>query len=489
MKSLLIPIIVTLALLPVQNTTIRESTENISSSFSSSLSKVSEKKKKNPVNGWSPDGQQYYKGGKYVTGPLIIDGFSYYFDEETGNMVHGWKYLEDQDITVWYGQLSGHMMFGEQYIEDHYYYLDDETGAVSYGWKELDAPDRKAYYDAEGHKVFGLQLIDGEWHEFSSVNGSHIGKAQGWEYIPDSGEFVFRKADGDVMKGTTNINGISYAFDEETGNLHFKGTTTNLYNGETNAIIDAHRYDFNYSNMQTVFKNYGGYENYVKSLGGVFTKYANIDNCNVKTVAEFQEVADYVWGMMTIYGFDYYKAVYGSNSCWGGKYPANDAFYTNSSSLKSVYGKSNSNTAKIDDVLAGNTSAGMQVNCTQGITYILRKSGLISEDAPTIESEFYGYKSGDSSHHYYRNRGAKIFKTKSLQVGDVLGYFKGSSYWHVAMVVRVNRSSGTYTIYDSGHCLSNKRTGMRTLKIGASPGSLFKSSSDWYVLRLPLNLQ
>ena len=51
-----------------------------------------------------------------------------------------------------------------------------------------------------------------------------------------------------------------------------------------------------------------GFENYVRSLGGVFTKYVDKigkPNFKVTTTGEFQEVALYTWGLMSIWGFNY----------------------------------------------------------------------------------------------------------------------------------------------------------------------------------------
>ena len=69
----------------------------------------------------------------------------------------------------------------------------------------------------------------------------------------------------------------------------------------TNAIVNAHRYDFNYANFASYIKKAGGYAAYVRSLGGVFTKWSGrnitlVPDYQAKTIREFQEACDYVFG-------------------------------------------------------------------------------------------------------------------------------------------------------------------------------------------------
>ena len=87
---------------------------------------------------------------------------------------------------------------------------------------------------------------------------------------------------------------------------------------ETEKIIKAHEGDFDSSNWQSKLKNYGGYSAYLNKLGGVFAKF-NGKNASVKTAKEFREIAQYVFGLMAIYGFNY-----NNNSThvrWGGPRP------------------------------------------------------------------------------------------------------------------------------------------------------------------------
>ena len=259
----------------------------------------------------------------------------------------------------------------------------------------------------------------------------------------------------------------------------------------TNSIVNAHRYDFNYANFQAYIKKAGGYAAYVRSLGGVFTKWQgrNITltpDYSAKTVREFQEACDYVFGLMTMYGFNYNKGKPGSSKNWG--YGADDAFYPKTADYDKlgllVY--ENGHKTTIDMICAGTTKGGMTTNCGWSVTYCLRKAGLIPADAENVEVEFYG---NASYHKYYRNRGAKILEPKNtsdLRVGDVIGYFgsgTGFTYKHCAVCVAVDKSKGTYTLYDGGSARFIKTRGNNIVgKLGDSP--LYGSYTSWKVLRL-----
>jgi len=259
----------------------------------------------------------------------------------------------------------------------------------------------------------------------------------------------------------------------------------------TNAIVNAHRYDFNYANFQAYIKKAGGYAAYVRSLGGVFTKWSGrnitlVPDYQAKTIREFQEACDYVFGLMTMYGFNYNKGKPGTNKNWGKG--ADDAFYPSSADYDKlgllVY--ENGHKTTIDLICAGTTRGGMTTNCGWSVTYCLRKAGLIPADAENVEVEFYG---NASYHKYYRNRGAVILtpkNTSDLRVGDVLGFFgsgSGFTYKHCAICVAVDKAKGTYTLYDGGSARFIKTRGNNIVgKLGDSP--LYGSYTSWKVLRL-----
>lgn len=302
---------------------------------------------------------------------------------------------------------------------------------------------------------------------------------------------------GDARKEAITKAGYDYsAIQKIVNELVAKKTTKYAPNlpftqSNTNAIVNAHRYDFNYANFASYIKKAGGYAAYVRSLGGVFTKWQGrnvtlVPDYSAKTVREFQEACDYVFGLMTMYGFNYNKGKPGSSKNWG--YGADDAFYPKSADYDKlcllVY--ENGHKTTIDLICAGTTKGGMTTNCGWSVTYCLRKAGLIPADAENVEVEFYG---NASYHKYYRNRGGVILtpkNTSDLKVGDVLGFFgsgSGFTYKHCAICVNVDKAKGTYTLYDGGSARFIKTRGNNIVgKLGDSP--LYGSYTSWKVLRL-----
>lgn len=262
---------------------------------------------------------------------------------------------------------------------------------------------------------------------------------------------------------------------------------------DTNKIVNAHRYDFNWKTFSSFMKSKGGYNKYVKSMGGVFKKWADRNTTakvtyKATTVKEFQEAADYVVGIMTAWGFDYNNSR--KNPHWGNL--SDDAFYTKDFDFNKIKGKDNGSNCSIDEIASGKINkAGMCTNCGYGVTYIYRKAGLIPQGAEMMEVEFYGDRAW---HKYYRNRGAKLYKnldSKNFKVGDVIGFYKDTgfaSYNHCCVVVKVDKKAGTYTIFDTGSARFVRTRGCNVVaKLGKSP--LYGSYKAYKVMRLPLNLK
>ena len=61
-------------------------------------------------------------------------------------------------------------------------------------------------------------------------------------------------------------------------------------------IVTKHCNDFTYENYSAVIKKAGGYNAYIKSLGGIFAKWADFKG-TVKTIDDFAECMNYVWGL------------------------------------------------------------------------------------------------------------------------------------------------------------------------------------------------
>lgn len=115
----------------------------------------------------------------------------YYFDEETGAMVHGVKWLASSGGKwVYYDIHTGIMKHGEAYLsydEDHtgWYYFDEVTGAMAHGDVYLSVGSKWVRYDkATGQMVHGLQYQDGAWYYFDQATGA---MAHGWTWVPEWG--------------------------------------------------------------------------------------------------------------------------------------------------------------------------------------------------------------------------------------------------------------------------------------------------------------
>lgn len=208
------------------------------------------------------------------------------------------------------------------------------------------------------------------------------------------------------------------------------------FSTETQKIIDAHKGDFNCTNYQAKLKSYGGYSAYLNKLGGVFKKW-NGRTANVKTVAELHEIAEYVFGLMSIFGFDYNNGkIYRR---WAGGSP----FYVNGK-------KGRCNWGRIDD-LCGKSGKSKTTNCNYGMDALLYKAGLYGgKGQPTNSCSF-------KSH--IKTRKFKFTRKKSeLRVGDLIQFFgkpvktDNPSDWkewhHVAIVGAIE--NGKVILFDSG---------------------------------------
>lgn len=204
----------------------------------------------------------------------------------------------------------------------------------------------------------------------------------------------------------------------------------------TKKIVDAHKADFDCTDYASKMKAYGGYEAYLKKLGGVFEKWAGKTG-SVKTVMEFREFAEYTWGLMSLFGFDYNNGkIYRR---WAGGKP----FYTGSH-------KGRSNWGRIDD-LCGKSSKAKTTNCNYGQDSFLYKAGLFGKDGQPTNS--CGFRS------HIKSRKFKFFHDlQDLQVGDLVNFFsepaagdnpdKWKTWHHVAIVGEL--INGRVILYDSG---------------------------------------
>ncbi len=228
---------------------------------------------------------------------------------------------------------------------------------------------------------------------------------------------------------------------------------------ETWAIVEAEKDKFNYNNFDSFMASRGGYANYLRSLGGVFSKYIDRpSDFKVSTIAEYQEVALYTWGLMSIWGFDYSNGVNAIHHYWcGGK---NGPFYPSFSTSRGIGWPDSSG---IDGICSGKKygKEHMTTCCNVGIEAFLRTAGLWNDSMEKVH----------------------ITPQKSeLRIGDYISFGR-----HVVIVGEINTAENTITLYDAGSRFTNSgnfryvnaiNDGTRTFKTGYSI-----YGSNWHVFR------
>lgn len=205
------------------------------------------------------------------------------------------------------------------------------------------------------------------------------------------------------------------------------------FSEQTQKIIDQHKADFDATNFVTKLNNAGGYDSYVRSLGGVFTKWIG-KTMTCRTHQDLQEIAEYVFGLMSIWGFDYENGQ--TRRRWGGGSP----FYTGS-----TRGWCNAGTI---DSLCGDFKKAKTTNCNFGIDTLLYKAGL--------------FRTGQYCTNFKSEcRSGKLKFTRrisDLQIGDLVEFFHDPvtddnpdhwTHWgHVCIVGDIVK--GKIILFDAG---------------------------------------
>lgn len=262
---------------------------------------------------------------------------------------------------------------------------------------------------------------------------------------------------------------------------------------ETQSIINAHAKDFDYNTVNEFLKKKGGYKAYVRSLGGVFTKWIDFEG-KITTAEELSEVGDYVWGLYDIWGVDYsngcsytfsenrYKA---KDGCVGAFYPSENPSVRFDMNYAAFSFKNGDDLPGVDEMLS-NSKYYAVTNCGQGVVQTLKKAGLIPKSFPDPAEYPRYYK----EHGY----GYKVIrKASDLQIGDVLYFFNKeidrnindlpnwmSGGFHTAIVGE--RTNSHIYLYDSGHAYTYYGEFRNRRKIGDD--NVYQWAVDWIGIRL-----
>ncbi len=128
--------------------------------------------------------------GQMYHGQASDSGHWYLFDEYTGATKYGFQYIAADNKWVFYDRITGIMLYGEQAIDGNWYYLDPYTGAVDYGWSYIPTSNKWVYFDTTtGVMLYGWQAIDGEWYWLDPHTGaSDYAQVLRWKMRTASGE-------------------------------------------------------------------------------------------------------------------------------------------------------------------------------------------------------------------------------------------------------------------------------------------------------------
>ena len=174
---------------------------------------------------------------------VILDGNSYYFQKDTGQLVRD-RFWSDDDGNWYYSDKEGKLLTGEQTIDgfDMYFYPD---GVQAKG-EIVTIGIEPYYFDKDsGHKVINTDItINGKTYH-AEANGLLIETEQklpqrplvsGGHFQEDSsGNWYYYTATGEKLRGWQNVDGVTLYFDEEGRQAK---------NGER--IIDGSHYYFSH---------------------------------------------------------------------------------------------------------------------------------------------------------------------------------------------------------------------------------------------------
>ena len=239
---------------------------------------------------------------------------------------------------------------------------------------------------------------------------------------------------------------VSNAKDYEKGlsGLDFSCTSSVVkaqFSCDTLKIVEKHLYDVNAQNFYTVINSYGGFNQYAKSLGGIFGEYYG-KKIEGRTEVDFQIAAEYVLGWMFMYGWDYAGAhnsldgIPDKGCCyapWGLTKHTPDAFYVNGGFRRKyvpdwpdrTYLDQPDNT-NFDHVISGQNGVdGMASECGDLVYFTYGKLGIKTKKPIK-----------------------RITRLRDLKVGDEVVYSKDSGGGHGNMVGEVY--SDRVVFYDGG---------------------------------------
>jgi hypothetical protein len=187
----------------------------------------------------------------------------------------------------------------------------------------------------------------------------------------------------------------------------------NLFTAETQLIVN--KKSVTAKTYSTKIKAAGSFEKYIKSLGGVFTKYYG-KSVTAKTDVQFKEISEYVFGLMSIFRFCYWNG----SSWWYWLNSASKSFYTNKITNKGC------REGTIAQLCSGSGERLRITNCNYGLDTLLKALGW--------------YKHNCIDKAWLKESGAhKVTSKAKFQKGDIVHFYKASTgkWHHVTMVYAI----------------------------------------------------
>ena len=288
-----------------------------------------------------------------------------------------------------------------------------------------------------------------------------------------------------------NIGELDFSCTSKTVKSHFSC--------ETLRIVEQHLYDFDASNYKSTIKNkYGNYSNYMNSLGGVFADFYG-RKLQVYTATELQWVSEYVFGMMYMYGFDYYSGINRKYCKWGGNCvemvnyfngsrpnaATDDAFWKGTT----VHFEEGISDPKDDfDKLISSYTLDKNTNCNWTVDMVYNKAGIFHTGRTKVNSSANFRNMGKA-------KGNKVItKVEDLQIGDIVHFFESCggdmsnpdnwhNWYHVAFIGEIDYVKRTITVYDGGSRFTNNRNFKEVAKLDNKINKL-NGTSCWAAVRV-----
>ena len=172
---------------------------------------------------------RYDHDGHMIKGEDYRYGGWYYFDQTTGAMAKGVRYVSSNGGKwVYYDWTTGKMAHGEAYLSydrEHtgWYYFDQITGAMFKGVRYVPSNGGKwVYYDwttgkmAHGEAYLSYDAEHTGWYCFDQTTGAMI---KGWRTLADGRRVYYDDVSGKMVKGWRTIGDTDHYFNQSTGNL------------------------------------------------------------------------------------------------------------------------------------------------------------------------------------------------------------------------------------------------------------------------------